>query len=118
MGMKEKIEELKEKEKIAKLGGGLKKIEKQHALGKLTARERIELLFDPLSFIEIGMFVTHRCYDFGMDRQRIWGDAVVTGSGKINGRTVHVYAQDFTALGGSLGEYHAKKVKNINGYGD
>ncbi len=113
MGVKKRVEELKENEKIAKLGGGLKQIEKQHALGKLTAQERIELLLDPLSFIEIGMFVTHQCYDFGMDRQRIWGDAVVTGSGKIEGRTVHVYAQDFTALGGSLGEYHAKKIGNI-----
>jgi len=113
MGWKEKIEELKEKEKTARLGGGLKQIEKQHALGKLTARERIEHLLDPSSFMEIGMFVTHRCYDFGMDRQRIWGDAVVTGSGRIDGRTVHVYAQDFTALGGSLGEYHAKKIGDI-----
>lgn len=111
MGMKEKIEELKEKEKIAKLGGGLKKIEKQHALGKLTARERIELLFDPLSFIEIGMFVTHRCYDFGMDRQRIWGDAVVTGSGKINGRTVHVYAQDLQLLVDLWENIMQKKLK-------
>ncbi len=113
MNLKEKVVELKTKEKIAKLGGGVEQIEKQHKLGKLTARERIELLLDPGSFLEIGMFVTHQCTDFGMDQKRIWGDGVVTGSGKINGKTIHLYSQDFTVLGGSLGEYHSKKISSI-----
>src|SRR4030067_1248179 len=108
-----KVGEFKEKEKIAKLGGGAEQIEKQHKLGKLTARERIGLLLDPDTFLEVGMFVTHRCSDFGMDQRRIWGDGVVTGSGKIDGRIVHLYSQDFTVLGGSLGEYHAKKIGDI-----
>ena len=108
-----KVDEFKEKEKIAKLGGGADQIEKQHKLGKLTARERIKLLLDPDTFLEVGMFVTHRCSDFGMDQRRIWGDGVITGSGKIDGRTVHLYSQDFTVLGGSLGEYHVKKIGSI-----
>lgn len=113
MDYKEKISEFREKEKIAKLGGGIEQIKKQHKLGKLSARERIEILLDRDSFIEVGMFVTHRCNDFGMDKKRIWGDGVITGSGKINGRIVHLFSQDFTVLGGSLGEYHAKKIGNI-----
>ena len=113
MTLKGKIDEFKEKEKIAKSGGGVNQIEKQHKLGKLTARERIDLLLDPETFLEVGMFVTHRCSDFGMDQRRIWGDGVVTGSGKVDGRTVHLYSQDFTVLGGSLGEYHAKKIGDI-----
>jgi len=113
MTLKAKIDEFKEKEKIAKLGGGAKQIEKQHKSGKLSARERIDLVLDPETFLEVGMFVTHRCSDFGMDQRRIWGDGVVTGSGKVDGRTVHLYSQDFTVLGGSLGEYHAKKIGDI-----
>lgn len=113
MILKGKVDEFKEKEKVGKLGGGAGQIEKQHKLGKLTARERIGLLLDPDTFLEVGMFVTHRCNDFGMDQRRIWGDGVVTGSGKIDGRTVHLYSQDFTILGGSLGEYHAKKIGDI-----
>jgi acetyl-CoA carboxylase carboxyltransferase component len=113
MTLKGKIDEFKEKEKIARLGGGTNQIEKQHKLGKLAARERIELLLDPDTFLEVGMFVTHRCSDFGMDQRRIWGDGVVTGSGRIEGRTVHLYSQDFTVLGGSLGEYHAKKIGDV-----
>jgi acetyl-CoA carboxylase carboxyltransferase component len=113
MTLKGKIDEFKEKEKIAKFGEGADQIEKQHKLGKLTARERIGLLLDPDTFLEVGMFVTHRCSDFGMDQRRIWGDGVVTGSGKVDGRTVHLYSQDSTVLGGSLGEYHAKKIGDI-----
>jgi propionyl-CoA carboxylase beta chain len=110
MEAKEKIRDLKEREKIAKLGGGIEQIEKQHRLGKLTARERIEHLIDPGSFLERGLFVTHRCTDFGMERRRFLTDGVVTGSGKINNRLVYVFAQDFTVLGGSLGENHAKRL--------
>ncbi len=94
----------------AKLGGGLKAIEKQHAKGKLTARERLELLYDPGTFIETDMFVTHRATEFGMDKKKAFGDGVVTGYGKVNGRTVVSIAQDFTFMGGSLGEMHALKM--------
>ena len=113
MGIKGKIKELKEKEKMVRLAGGQSQIEKQHRLGKLTAYERIERLLDPGSFSEKGMFITHRCTDFGMDRKKFFGDGVITGSGKIEGRLVFVFAQDFTILGGSLGENHAKKIANI-----
>ena len=113
MDIKEKIRELKEKEKIVRLAGGPSQIEKQHRLGKLTAFERIESLLDVGSFSEKGMFITHRCTDFGMDRKKFFGDGVITGSGKIEGRLVYVFAQDFTILGGSLGENHAKKIANI-----
>jgi len=113
MNIKDKIDEFNKKEIIAKLGGGRDQIDKQHKLGKLTARERVELLLDPNSFLEIGLFVTHQCHDFGMDQRRIWGDGVVTGSGMIEGRPVHLYAQDFTVFGGSVGEYHAKKIASL-----
>ena len=92
------------------LGGGYSKIEQQHKKGKLTARERIEVLLDPDSFEETGMFVEHRCTNFGMENKKFPGDGVVTGHGTINGRLVFVYSQDFTVLGGSLGEIHAKKI--------
>ncbi len=91
-------------------GGGDKRIEAQHAKGKLTARERLGLLFDYCTFTEMDTFVQHRCNDFGMDKSRVPGDGVVTGYGKVNGRLVYAYAQDFTVLGGSLGEYHAEKI--------
>lgn len=97
----------------ARLGGGVERIEKQHQKGKLTARERIEVLLDPESFEETGMFVEHRCSNFGMDNKKFPGDGVVTGHGTINGRLVFVYSQDFTVLGGSLGEIHAKKITQI-----
>ena len=83
-------------------GGGKARIEKQHEGGKLTARERIDLLLDPGSFVEIDRFVTHRCTDFGMEQQKILGDGVVTGYGLVDGRKVFVFAQDFTVFGGSL----------------
>ncbi|MDB4655964.1 acyl-CoA carboxylase subunit beta [Flavobacteriales bacterium] len=111
--MKEKIEALKAKEAQAKLGGGEKRIESQHAKGKLTARERIALLMDQGSFEEIGMLVTHRSVEFGLERQKYLGDGVITGFGTINGRTVYVFAQDFTVFGGSLAEMHAKKICRI-----
>jgi acetyl-CoA carboxylase carboxyltransferase component len=109
----DKFKELNELKEKAKLGGGTEAIEKQHKAGKLTARERIEKLLDPGSFVEVDQFVVHRCYDFDMDKKRVLGDAVVTGYGTINGRTVFVYSQDFTFVGGSLSEMHAKKIAKI-----
>ena len=98
---------------LARVGGGHERIKAQHKKGKLTARERIEVLLDPDSFEETGMFVEHRCENFGMEDKRFAGDGVVTGHGMINGRLVFIYSQDFTVLGGSLGEYHAKKICNV-----
>lgn len=97
----------------AKLGGGKARIEKQHAKGKLTARERIHFLVDEGSFEELGILVTHRTSDFGMDKQKFYGDGVVTGYGTINGRQVCVFAQDFTVFGGALSETHAEKICKI-----
>ncbi|NLF11037.1 MAG: methylmalonyl-CoA carboxyltransferase, partial [Anaerolineaceae bacterium] len=97
----------------ARLGGGQDRIDRQHAKGKLTARERIEALLDPGTFREIDPFVTHRTVGFGMEEQRILGDSVVTGWGKIAGRPIYVFSQDFTVFGGSLGEVHAEKVCKI-----
>jgi len=111
--MLEKINELKLKNKIAEEGGGLDKIEQQHKRGKLTARERLEILLDPESFVEVDKFVVHQCHDFGMENQKIYGDGVITGFGKINGRDVAVFSQDFTVFGGSLSEMHAKKICKI-----
>ena len=106
-------QELENKRSAARLGGGIKRIVAQHEKGKLTARERLEVLLDPDSFEETGMFVEHRCDNFGMSDKKFPGDGVVTGHGTINGRLVFVYSQDFTVLGGSLGEYHAKKICNL-----
>ncbi len=100
-------------QEAARLGGGQKRIDKQHAKGKLTARERIELLMDPGSFEEIGMLVTHRSSDFGMESQLIPGDGVVTGYGTVDGRLVYVFSQDFTVFGGSLSETHAEKICKV-----
>ncbi|NQV52338.1 MAG: acyl-CoA carboxylase subunit beta [Flavobacteriales bacterium] len=111
--MREKFERLEAKKSEAILGGGEKRIEAQHKKGKLTARERIELLFDKGTFEEIGMLVTHRSTNFGLDKQKFLGDGVVTGYGKINGRMVYAFSQDFTVLGGSLAEAHAEKIVNI-----
>jgi len=97
----------------ALLGGGEKRIEAQHAKGKLTARERISLLLDPGTFEELGMLVTHRSTNFGLDKQKFLGDGVVTGYGKVNGRLIYVFSQDFTVLGGSLAEAHAEKICKI-----
>ena len=111
--MKDKLQELKQKIEEAKLGGGQARIDRQHQQGKLTARERIHFLLDEGSFEEIGMFVTHRCTDFGMDKQQFLGDGVVTGYGTIDGRPVYVFAQDFTVFGGSLSETHAEKICKV-----
>ncbi len=111
--MKEVIEELERRRGEARLGGGQPRIDAQHKRGKLTARERIELLMDEHSFEEYDTFVEHRCTEFGMEKNRTPGDGVVTGWGTINGRTVFVFAKDFTVLGGSLSETHAKKITKI-----
>ncbi|OQM45030.1 methylmalonyl-CoA carboxyltransferase [Anoxybacillus sp. UARK-01] len=111
--MYDKINELYDRRREIELGGGDDKIEKQHAKGKLTARERIDLLLDEGSFVELNPFMEHRCTDFGLEGKKGPGDGVVTGYGKINGRTVFVFSQDFTVFGGALGEMHAKKITNI-----
>ncbi len=111
--MQEIVRQLAEKRAAARLGGGQQRVDAQHAKGKLTARERIELLLDPGSFEEWDMFVEHRCADFGMSREKIPGDGVVTGYGTINGRLMFVFSQDFTVFGGSLSEAHAEKICKI-----
>ncbi len=113
--MDKKIEELRKKKAEAKLGGGKERIKKQHDKGKLTARERIELLVDEGSFEEIDMFVKHRARAFGLNKQQFPGDGVVTGLARIDGRTVAVYSQDFTVFGGSLSETHSEKIIKILG---
>ncbi len=109
----ERLEYLKKLRAEAKLGGGQKRIDKLHSLGRMTARERIDLLLDKGSFEEFDMFKTHRCSDFGMENQKYPGDGVVTGHGTIDGRIVYVFAQDFTVLGGSLSETFAEKICKI-----
>jgi propionyl-CoA carboxylase beta chain len=111
--MKEVLEELERRRAEARAGGGQARIEAQHKRGKLTARERIDLLMDQSSFEEFDMYVEHRCTDFGMEKTRIPGDGVVTGWGTINGRVVYVFAKDFTVFGGSLSEAHARKITKI-----
>ena len=111
--MKDILQELEDRRAAARLGGGQKRIDAQHSKGKLTARERIELLLDEGSFEEFDMFVAHRCTDFGMENQRPAGDGVVTGWGTINGRMVYVFSQDFTVLGGSVSATHAQKICKI-----
>lgn len=109
----DKVALLKEKQQLALQGGGEKRLAAQHKKGKLSARERLQLLLDEGSFEEIGMLVTHRCRDFGMDGEVYQGDGVVTGYGTINGRAVYVFSQDFTVFGGSLSETHAEKIVKI-----
>ncbi len=111
--MNTKQNELLKRISEAKLGGGIKRIEKQHQKKKLTARERVDLLLDEGSFEEIGILVTHRTTDFGMEKQQFYGDGVVTGYGTINGRLVYLFAQDFTVFGGALSETHAEKICKI-----
>ena len=111
--MKEVIEELEQRRAVAMVGGGQRRIDAQHARGKLTARERLAVLLDAGSFEEFDMFVEHRCTDFGMGETRIPGDGVVTGWGTVNGRTVFVFAKDFTVFGGSLSETHAGKIMKV-----
>ncbi|MXN64086.1 methylmalonyl-CoA carboxyltransferase [Stappia sp. GBMRC 2046] len=111
--MKEVLAELESRRATARLGGGQRRIDAQHTRGKLTARERIEILLDEGSFEEFDMFKVHRCTDFGMDESHIPGDGVVTGWGTINGRTVYLFSKDFTVFGGSLSETHAQKIIKI-----
>jgi acetyl-CoA carboxylase carboxyltransferase component len=111
--MKQILEQLESKRAAARLGGGQKRIDAQHGNGKLTARERIEVLLDAGSFEEWDMFVEHRCADFGMEQTHIPGDGVVTGYGTINGRLVFVFSQDFTVFGGALSEAHAEKICKV-----
>jgi propionyl-CoA carboxylase beta chain len=111
--MQDIIQQLEQKRAAARLGGGQKRIDAQHAKGKLTARERLEVLLDEGTFEEWDMFVEHRCTDFGMQDNKIPGDGVVTGYGMINGRLVFVYSQDFTVFGGALSESHAEKICKI-----
>ena len=110
MTTKERLEELQARKAALEQGGGAAAIERQHKNGKLTARERIEALLDEGSFVETGTLVQHRCENFGMERKKVDGDGVVTGYGTIEGRLVYIYAQDFTVMGGSLGEAHAAKI--------
>ncbi len=111
--MQHVLKKLNEKRESAKLGGGAKRIEAQHQKGKLTARERLVVLLDPDSFEEWDVFVEHRCQDFGMEKNKIPGDGVITGYGTIQGRMVFVFSQDFTVFGGSLSETHAEKIVKI-----
>ena len=111
--MQDILRQLEEKRALARAGGGERRVEAQHGKGKLTARERLELLFDPGSFEEWDMFVEHRCQDFGMESQKIPGDGVVTGYGTVTGRLVFAFSQDFTVFGGALSEAHAEKICKI-----
>ena len=111
--MKDKLQILQAKIDSAHLGGGQARIDSQHKKGKLTARERIHFLLDEGSFEEIGMLVTHRSTDFGMENEKYYGDGVVTGYGTVNGRLTYVFSQDFTVFGGSLSETHAEKICKI-----
>ncbi|MCL6581095.1 MAG: methylmalonyl-CoA carboxyltransferase [Firmicutes bacterium] len=109
----DRLAELERRLGEVRAGGGPEKVERQHARGKLTARERLDMLFDPGTFVELGAFVTHRCRDFGMDQERAPGEGVVTGYGLVDGRPVYAFAQDFTVMGGALGEMHASKICRV-----
>ena len=113
MSIEERVRRLEELSALAEAGGGPTRIERQHKSGRMTARERIELLLDPGSFEEIDKFVVHRCKDFGMEKTQIPGDGVVTGSGRIDGRQVFLFAQDFTVFGGSLSATFAEKITKV-----
>src|SRR5918997_875202 len=113
MTMRDKLELLGRRAAEAELGGGATRLAAQHEKGKLSARERLELLLDERSFVEFDRFVTHRSSDFGLENQRIYGDGVVTGYGRIDGRLVYVFSQDFTVFGGSLSEAHAEKICKV-----
>src|SRR5512146_3515107 len=111
--MKDILDRLEQRRAEARLGGGEKRIAAQHKRGKLTARERIELLLDKGSFEEFDMFVEHRSNDFGMEKSKIPGDGVVTGWGTVNGRAVYLFSKDFTVFGGPLSETHAQKIIKV-----
>ena len=111
--MQQMLEELERRRAAARQGGGQRRVEAQHRRGKLTARERLELLLDPGSFEEWDMFVEHRSHDFGVDEHKIPGDGVITGYGTVNGRLVFVFSQDFTVFGGALSAMHAAKICKV-----
>ena len=111
--VREEIEKLRQIEEAVRAGGGQKQVEEQHRLGKLTARERVEELMDPASFVEVNMLAQHQCTDLGMERNRPWGDGVITGYGKVDGRVVFLYAQDSTVMGGSVGQVHGQKIASL-----
>lgn len=113
MSIQEKFNAFEERNKLAELGGGKERIERQHNAGRRTARERIDILLDPGSFVEIDKFVTHRCTDFGMEKNKTLGDGVVCGYGKIDGRLMYVFAQDFTVFGGTLSGANAAKIVKV-----
>src|SRR6267143_3882821 len=113
MSMREKLELLQQKRAESELGGGAERINVQHEKGKLTARERLDALLDRGTFVELDRFVTHRSVDFGLADEKYLGDGVVTGYGRIDGRLVYVFAQDFTVFGGSLSEAHAEKICKV-----
>jgi propionyl-CoA carboxylase beta chain len=113
MSMRDKLEQLQQKRAESEQGGGADRIATQHQKGKMTARERLDVLLDPGSFVELDRFVTHRAIDFGLADQKILGDGVVTGWGRIDGRLVYVFSQDFTVFGGSLSEAHAEKICKV-----
>ncbi len=113
MDLNEKYRQLEEFNAKAELGGGKDRIEKQHAVGKKTARERVLQFLDPGTFTEIDKLMTHRNYDFGMEAQKVLGDGLISGYGKVNGRLVYVFAQDFTVFGGSLSRANADKIVKI-----
>src|SRR6202790_5913286 len=110
---RQEIDELRRRSAAAEEGGGTARREREHKAGKLTARERIDLLLDESTFEELDKFVTHRCVDFGMEEQRPAGDGFVTGFGRVDGRLVYAFAQDFTVFGGSLSEANAQKICQI-----
>src|SRR5262245_48638504 len=113
MSTRDQLEHLQQQRAASEQGGGADRITTQHKKGKMTARERLDVLLDPGSFVELDRFVTHRATDFGLAEQRILGDGVVTGWGRIDGRLVYVFAQDFTVFGGSLSETHAEKICKV-----
>src|SRR6266516_1661733 len=113
MTMREKLELLQKRRAESELGGGAERIQTQHEKGKMTARERLDVLLDPGTFVELDRFVTHRATDFGLADEKYLGDGVVTGYGRIDGRLVYVFSQDFTVFGGSLSEAHAEKICKI-----
>ena len=111
--MEEKLKELENRAANARKGGGAERLARQHERGKLGARERLEVLLDEGSFVELDRFVEHGCHDFGLAEERIPGDGVITGYGRIDGRSVFVFSQDFTVFGGSLSEAHAGKIVKV-----
>src|SRR5256885_9225243 len=113
MTMRDRLELLDKRRAEAEQGGGEKRLKAQHDKGKLSARERLDLLLDEGSFVELDRFVVHRSSDFGLDQQKFYGDGVITGHGKIDGRLVYVFSQDFTVFGGSLSEAFAEKIVKI-----